>query len=85
MKSKIYLIKILIVVINIVVVWRLYDICIVNHEKYEYLSSITNEKIIESNTTLRGRILDCKGNVLVDNKGIKVLYYTKIPEIKLSE
>lgn len=85
MKSKIYLIKILIVVINIVVVWRLYDICIVKHEKYEYLSSITNDKVIESNTTLRGRILDCKGNVLVDNKGIKVLYYTKIPEIKLSE
>ena len=85
MKSKIYLVKILIVVINIVVVWRLYDICIVKHEKYEYLSSITNDKIIESNTTLRGRILDCKGNVLVDNKGIKVLYYTKIPEVKLSD
>lgn len=85
MKSKIYLIKILIVVINVIVVWRLYDICIVNHEKYEYLSSITNTKIIESNTTLRGRILDCKGNVLVDNKGIKVLYYTKIPDVKISE
>lgn len=85
MKSKIYLIKILIVVINVIVVWRLYDVCIVNHEKYEYLSSITNTKIIESNTTLRGRILDCKGNVLVDNKGIKVLYYTKIPDVKTSE
>lgn len=85
MKSKIYLIKILIVVINVIVVWRLYDVCIVNHEKYEYLSSITNTKIIESNTTLRGRILDCKGNVLVDNKGIKVLYYTKIPDVKISE
>ena len=85
MKSKIYLIKILIVVINVIVVWRLYDICIVNHEKYDYLSSITNTKIIESNTTLRGRILDCKGNVLVDNKGIKVLYYTKIPDVKISE
>ncbi len=49
---------------------------LLNMKKYEYLSSITNDKVIESNTTLRGRILDCKGNVLVDNKGIKsfILY-----------
>ena len=47
MKSKIYLIKILIVVINIVVVWRLYDICIVEHEKYGTQFQVENyERIL---------------------------------------
>ena len=51
------------------------------HEKYLELSRLANDKIVESNSTLRGRILDKFGNVLVDNKGINVLIYTKIPNI----
>ena len=81
MKKKITTIKILLFIINLIIVIRIYDIAIINHEKYLELSKIANDKIVESNSTLRGRILDKFGNVLVDNKGINVLIYTKIPNI----
>lgn len=85
MKNKDNIIKLIIIVLNIIVVLRLYSICIINHEKYAYLNKIQNERVIDSSTTLRGRILDSKGNILVDNKGIKVLYYTKVPDITQNE
>ena len=81
MKKKITTIKILLFIINLIIVIRIYDIAIINHEKYLELSRLANDKIVESNSTLRGRILDKFGNVLVDNKGINVLIYTKIPNI----
>lgn len=82
MNKKINLLKILIVIVNIVVTFRLYDLSIVNNNKYDEMAKLVNDRIVSSNNTLRGRILDAKGNVLVDNKGIKVLIYTKIPGIK---
>lgn len=82
MNKKINLLKILIVIVNIVVIFRLYDLSIVNNSKYDEMAKLVNDRIVSSNNTLRGRILDAKGNVLVDNKGIKVLIYTKIPGIK---
>lgn len=82
MNKKISLLKILIVIVNIVVIFRLYDLSIVNNSKYDEMAKLVNDRIVSSNNTLRGRILDAKGNVLVDNKGIKVLIYTKIPGIK---
>lgn len=70
---------------NIIIISRLFFLSIINNSKYTYLAKLTNEKIIEANTTLRGRIMDYKGNILVDNKGIKVLMYTKIPGVSESD
>ena len=85
MKKKIFIVKILVIFINVIVLFRLFSICVIDHLKYKNLFLSTNEKIIESHTTLRGKILDCNGNILVDNKGIKVLYYTRIPNISYVE
>lgn len=85
MNKNIKILKLIILFINIIIISRLFSLSIVNYSKYSYLAKINNEKIIEANTTLRGRILDSHGNVLVDNKGIKVLMYTKLPGISESD
>ena len=47
-------------------------------QKYEEKTTI----LVKSLSTPRGRILDCKGRVLVDNIGIKGVVYRKMKDIK---
>lgn len=69
------LLKIFIVVINLIVLIRLFDIMVINHQKYQNESEEITNKVVYASSAPRGRILDRNGNILVDNKGIKVLTY----------
>ena len=73
--KKEYMLKILVIIINLIVVIRLFDIMIINHEEYKSKGEEIVSKTIYSSSAPRGRILDKMGNILVDNKGIKVLTY----------
>ncbi len=77
--KKIYLSIMLI--FTIVVIVNLYKMMFSNQnyqQKYEEKTTI----LVKSLSTPRGRILDCKGRVLVDNIGIKGVVYRKMKDIK---
>lgn len=80
MKKMNYL-KIFILLINIVILTRLFFICIIKHDYYQEILDDNINKVIYTGIPPRGRILDSKGNVLVDNKGLKVLIFNKLPGI----
>lgn len=67
-----------------VVYFRLIDLNILNHQQYlkKYRSKTT--VFLYGNSAPRGRIIDCNGKVIVDNKGIKTIVYNKIKGIKKS-
>lgn len=84
MKNIKYL-KTFLIIINIIVLIRVYDITILKKNYYEEVYDATNEVVIASNYPPRGRILDAKGKILVDNKGVKTLIYHKLPNITNKE
>ena len=56
--------------------------------KYDYYKSIYDNKInnyIYGTTARRGRILDCNGKVLVDNEGVKTIYFNDIETLSKKE
>lgn len=79
--KKINYLKILVILINIVILTRLFFICIIKHSYYQEMLDNNINKVIYTGVPPRGRMLDSKGNVLVDNKGIKVLVFNKLPGI----
>ncbi len=80
MKNIKYL-KLFLMVINLVVLIRVYDICVVKNDYYENIYEKNTDIIISSNYPPRGRIMDAKGKILVDNMGVKTLIYHKLPDI----
>lgn len=84
MKNIKYL-KLFLIVINLLVLIRVYDITVLKRTYYKDVYESTNDIVISSNYPPRGRILDAKGKILVDNKGVKTLIYHKLPDITLQE
>lgn len=74
--------KILIFAFNALVIIRVLFLCVFDKEKYIEMYNDVNIKYVYSSSAPRGRILDRNGNILVDNKGIKVLKYSKISGVK---
>ncbi len=57
-------------------------------QKKVYYQNVYEEKTnvyVRSLSTPRGRILDCKGNILVDNVGVKTIVYRKLNNISLEK
>ena len=75
----------LIVMVFIIILLRIFFINIYNGNKYEKLLLEKTENYVYGNSLPRGRILDRNGNILVDNVGIKTLYYTKSKNITITE
>lgn len=81
---------IFIIVLFTVIVFRLFNLQILNSSKYQEKLSAIVEKPILGQSSPRGRIYDRNYNLLVDNKAIKTIYYqkqngiTKEEEIKLA-
>ena len=67
-----------------VALFNLYKIIFTNHD-YQQKYEEKTTTIVKSLSTPRGRILDCKGRVLVDNVGIKGVVYRKMNNIKKEE
>lgn len=74
---KEFILKIFIIILNLIIVIRLFDISINKHEYYMSKGNQILNNYFYGPSAPRGRILDSKGRVLVDNKGIKVLTYKK--------
>ena len=69
---------ILLIIINLIVLTRIFYINQFKKNYYLNKYSKSNNILIYSNDSVRGRILDINGNILVDNLGIKSLIYSNI-------
>ncbi len=69
---------VLIIVLMIILLGRLFFIQVIRNDYYlEKLDSLTLN-VIEGDSAPRGRIYDRNGNLIVDNKAVKTIYYKKV-------
>lgn len=71
-----------IIIIFLIIIIRIININIYNKEKYTELLNKKTNNYVYSSSAPRGRILDRNMNVLVDNIGIKTVFYQKLNNIK---
>lgn len=83
--KNVFVLKLFIILVNLIVIIRLFDIAIVKHDYYVGKSNEIINTHIHGSSAPRGRILDSKGRVLVDNRGIKVLTYKKNKDSNMGE
>lgn len=69
----------------IVIGGRLFYLQIAKNDLYTEKLAAASEKIIESSSAPRGRIYDRNYNLLVDNEGVKTIYYKKQSGITTEE
>lgn len=78
-------ITIIVVLLFLIIVFRLYNVQILNSSKYKKdLDSLT-VKTVTSSSVPRGRIFDRNYNLLVDNVGVKTIYYRRINGTSIKE
>ncbi len=75
----------LLTIIFIIIIIRLININIINKDKYIDLYNKKMNNYVYGLSSPRGRILDRNGKILVDNIGIKTLFYKKMDNIKQKE
>lgn len=83
--KKIKFVIFFMVIINIIVIGRLIYINVYRGDYYRDLLESTTNKVVLGYSAPRGRIIDAKGNILVDNVGVKVLIFNKLPNISSQE
>ena len=76
---------ILIIIIFTLFLGRVFYLNINGHDKYVSLLKQKTSNYVTGGSAPRGRIIDRNGKVLVDNKGIKTVFYTKLKGIKTEE
>ena len=65
--------------------YKCFNIMIVQNKEYISKVDSLNNKIVFGNSTPRGRILDRKGRILVDNKARKIITYDKTRNVKTKD
>ncbi len=76
---------ILIIIIFTLFLGRVFYLNINDHDKYVNLLKQKTSNYVTGGSAPRGRIIDRNGKVLVDNKGIKTVFYTKLKGIKTKD
>ena len=77
MNRRFGLIIVLLISIYLVIGCRLFNLQILKNSEYNDKLAMSTEKTIESTSAPRGRIYDRNHKLLVDNEGIKTIYYKK--------
>lgn len=77
MNRRFGLIIVLLISIYLVIGCRLFNLQILKNSEYNDKLAMATEKTIESTSAPRGRIYDRNHKLLVDNEGIKTIYYKK--------
>lgn len=82
MKPRFSLIYLVIAVFLILSVYRIIDLCVLNQEKYIKEYSNISKRLFTGSSAPRGRILDVNGKVLVDNVGVRTIFYSRVQGTK---
>ena len=77
MNRRFGLIIVLLISIYLVIGCRLFNLQILKNSEYNDKLAMATEKTIESTSAPRGRIYDRNHKLLLDNEGIKTIYYKK--------
>lgn len=77
MNRRFGLIIVLLISIYLVIGCRLFNLQMLKNSEYNDKLAMATEKTIESTSAPRGRIYDRNHKLLVDNEGIKTIYYKK--------
>ncbi len=85
MKKKFIFLTILICLIFSLFLYRVYYLAFIKHDYYLNLLDKLNNVYVKGNSAPRGRILDIKGRVIVDNKGVNTIIYHKQSDITKEE
>lgn len=80
MKKRFQILSILTITILVIIIYKLSIIQIIDQEKYKNYIYNNTHNFWYSPSTPRGKIYDRNGKILVDNEGIKKLYYIKSPK-----
>ena len=75
--KRVYFLLFLLIFSFILIIYKLIDIQIINNNKYKKLLDNLTIKTVESKSTPRGRIYDRNYNLLVDNVGVKTIYFKR--------
>ena len=75
--KRIYFLLLILIIFFILLIYKIIDIQIINNDKYKELLDELTIKTVESKSTPRGRIYDRNYNLLVDNVGIKTIYFKR--------
>ena len=78
-------IMVITILVFIAIGLRLFQLQVLENNKYEEKLVESTEKIIEGSSSPRGRIYDRNYNLLVDNKAVKTIYYKKEDGITTKE
>ena len=78
-------ISICLVLFFLIIFIRLFDLQIMNYQKYNDKLVISTEKTVLGSSAPRGRIYDRNYKLLVDNQAIKTIYYKKEPNVTKKE
>ena len=75
MTKRITILNIVLYVSFFIIGIRLFSLQMINHEEYVEKLKKLNEKVVYGDLLPRGKIYDSKGQVLVENKLVPVIYY----------
>ena len=64
---------------------RLFQLQVLNSKTYSEKLVAATEKIVDGESTPRGRIYDRNYKILVDNEAIKTIYYKKPTGVKTAD
>ena len=79
--KRVYIILSLLIIFFALLIYKVIDVQIINNNKYKKLLDDLTIKTIESDSTPRGRIYDRNYNLLVDNVGIKTIYFKRKKDV----
>ena len=83
--EKRYKVLVVIIILLISVLFlKLFYLQIIKHDTYKEELKVLTKKIVEGDTAPRGRIYDRNGNIIVDNKSVKTIYYKKPNNVSTS-
>ena len=76
-KKRFFFLGSVLVVLFLVITLRLYHVMLREQSYYQEELTTLAITVVEGPSSPRGRILDRNGNVIVDNKAVKTIYYNK--------
>ena len=84
-ENRYYILMIIIIILISYLTIYIFNIQVINNDKYSKKIETLSEKTVYGKTSPRGRIYDKNKNLIVDNKPVKVIYYKKRPKITIKE
>ena len=84
-QKRLMIVLVLVIVLFVVVFIKLYQVMIIDNNKYKKELKELSYDTVEGASAPRGRILDRNNNVIVDNSAIKTIYYEKTKKTTTQE